>query len=96
MIKQLILFLIVLFSCSQKQHLSTHEDQVCNKESALSITDKLFKLKGFKKKYYDTVVNEYSTLFIITYELKGDNYGGGALFKVSKRSCGVIEKKYYQ
>lgn len=89
----LLLSLTTIYGCSslQKQK-DTHP---CNKEYAVQATDRRFKRKGFKMKYYESVVSQDSLYFYIIYQVK-EGYGGGAEFKVSKKDCNIVDQKFYQ
>lgn len=93
----LIVFIlhIFIYQCSTiSQRLD--EAKKCNRVSALAITDRIAKRKGFDKEDFQSSIQEQDSVFMILYELRGDNYGGGALFLVDRETCNVIKREFYQ
>lgn len=100
--KKLILFIILFYllcNCSTSSKSKIKADTcTCNQERVLYIADSKMKKSGYKLEMLYRTLIEKDTFFLIQYELmpSPNLIGGGGEIKVSKTTCKIIEKKFYQ
>lgn len=85
-------------SCSSNKSV-TKSDCECNKERILKIAEKEAKRAGYKTDKLERKVTEEEDYFFIEYLLPKGNplmRGGGCDFKISKKTCEVIDGNSYQ
>lgn len=81
---------MLIISCSSRNKLN-------NKQNCLTIAKEQFKKKGYKLNNYRIEESEDTSYYKVEFLLKDTLIdGGGAFFKILKRNCRIVERKYYQ
>jgi len=99
----LVLILIALFSsCVINIPRNPTVDCECCEEKILQIADAAMRYRGMSRfdiTQYERTIIEEETFFLINYSRPLDGrliLGGGGEIKISKETCEIIEKKFYQ
>jgi len=95
------IFIILLFSlsgCSISKKTIDSTANICDRKRASSTADQVMKKAGHTMEIYNTTIIEEDTFFLIEYTLipHPGRRGGGGEIKISKETCKVIDKKFYQ
>jgi hypothetical protein len=78
-------------------NVSGRKTNMCGQEEILILTDSVMRKSGYKADVLDREITEEETFFLIRYLPKDPlTRGGGGEIKVSKETCEIIEKKFYQ
>lgn len=92
--KYLAFLIFCLISCDASNKVVNTTP--CTKSSAVIIADKLIK-KHYRLSDYNKDIVESNDAFTINYSPKDSlTLGGRAILKISKNSCSVIEKTFFQ
>ena len=91
--KKLIFFLFLMYGCNTTK--TTTMD--CNKNEAQKTTDNLMLQKGYNLTSLNKTIEESLDYFTIKYMPKDTmSLGGGAVIKISKKDCKIVDGKFYQ
>ena len=97
-----ILFFTILFgffiNCSTNNCM-IHQKTKCTQTDILKIADTAMKRAGYDLTIYSSTITEEDVFFLIKYDFIQDStirIGGGGEIKISKETCKIIEKKFYQ
>jgi hypothetical protein len=75
------------------------QDVKCDREEVLKIADSMMKKTGYDLSIYNRTIIEKETFFLIQYNFIQDGIiriGGGGEITISKETCKIIDKKFYQ
>jgi len=100
--KRVILFLVLVCFLSTSCYVIPRKKKIecgCCEEQILQIADGAMRLSKSEKTIYERIITEEETYFIVSYGYIDDGivrFGGGGEIKISKETCEIIEKKFYQ